>query len=278
MPTRQLIFDGNARIRLQKAGVKSAFPRRFREGGDPEKQRKRSKMRRTSHLAVLCVAILLAAITQRADAAIIITPPSLMPGDQYRLVFVTSGSRNAESANIDDYNSFVDEFGDDAIASDWKAIASTPTVSARDNTNTIPGTDGTGIPIYNLMGDPITNSYANLWDGGIFAPINIDQTGAIIAAYVFTGTDPGGFPAFGGALSSPDDDAVVLGDTTKSIYSGWIDDDLAGTWEEFRMYGISGVLTVPQPVPEPSSAIAMGLLVGIGFAGRRLRRRQPEAA
>ena len=53
-----------------------------------------------------------------------IVPTDLNPGDQYRLAFVSSTTRNATSNNIADYNSFVDGLGDTAIASDWRAIVS----------------------------------------------------------------------------------------------------------------------------------------------------------
>ncbi|MFM7787424.1 MAG: PEP-CTERM sorting domain-containing protein, partial [Microcystis panniformis] len=42
-----------------------------------------------------------------AQAALVVVPPGLNPGQQYRLVFVTSGTRNAESSDINDYNTFV---------------------------------------------------------------------------------------------------------------------------------------------------------------------------
>ena len=59
------------------------------------------------------------------QAEIITEPTDLSVGEQYRLVFVTSGSRDATSTDIEDYNSFVDGHGDFAIASDWKVIGST---------------------------------------------------------------------------------------------------------------------------------------------------------
>jgi hypothetical protein len=44
----------------------------------------------------------------QAEAGIILqTPAGLDPGDQFRFVFVTDGSRNATSTNIADYDSFV---------------------------------------------------------------------------------------------------------------------------------------------------------------------------
>ncbi|MFM7909129.1 MAG: PEP-CTERM sorting domain-containing protein, partial [Microcystis sp.] len=41
-----------------------------------------------------------------AQAALVVLPSGLNPGDQYRLVFVTSGTRNATTTDINDYNTF----------------------------------------------------------------------------------------------------------------------------------------------------------------------------
>jgi hypothetical protein len=65
----------------------------------------------------------IAAVAMTATSAIsvpITLPSGLNPGDQYRLAFVTSSTRDALSTNIADYNNFVDALGDTAIASDWK--------------------------------------------------------------------------------------------------------------------------------------------------------------
>ena len=100
-----------------------------------------------------------------------VLPSGLSPGDQYRLVFVTSGARDASSANIEDYNDFVKSYGDQAVVSNWKAIVSTATVDARDNTSSNPTTDGVGVPIYNLMGELVADDYSDLWGGELKLPI-----------------------------------------------------------------------------------------------------------
>ena len=69
--------------------------------------------------------------------------PTLPPGTQYRLAFVTSATRDATSANIADYNTFVSTFANNqpilaAFGTTWSVIGSTPTVSARANTMTDP--------------------------------------------------------------------------------------------------------------------------------------------
>ena len=56
---------------------------------------------------VLLLAVAVAGIASRSDAAIITVPPGLNPGDTYRLVFVTSLTRDAVSSDIGVYNDFV---------------------------------------------------------------------------------------------------------------------------------------------------------------------------
>ena len=61
--------------------------------------------------------------------------PNLPVGSQYQLTFVTAGSRDAMSTNIEDYNQFVTEQAalNPALPQGltWRAIASTATVDAR---------------------------------------------------------------------------------------------------------------------------------------------------
>lgn len=124
--------------------------------------------------------LLAAALAGGAEAGTVVTVPTdLNPGDQYRLVFVTNGARNALSTDIADYNDFVTAQANlstelAALGTTWFAIGSTSTVSARDNT----GTDaGGGVPIYlPVAGDlSIADDYADLWDGTIDNPLNIDH-------------------------------------------------------------------------------------------------------
>jgi len=107
-----------------------------------------------------------------AQAALVVVPPGLNPGDQYRLVFVTDGTRDATSTNINDYNNFVtNQVTGSALATQlttagfnlgtitWKAIGSTSATSAKVNT----GTDGSqpDVPIYLIDGNKVANNNAD---------------------------------------------------------------------------------------------------------------------
>ncbi|MFM6060461.1 MAG: PEP-CTERM sorting domain-containing protein, partial [Microcystis aeruginosa] len=140
-----------------------------------------------------------------AQAALVVVPPGLNPGDQFRLVFVTDGTRNATSTNINDYNTFVtNQVTGSALATQlttagfnlgtitWKAIGSTSAVSAKVNT----GTDGSqpDVPIYLIDGNKVANKNADLWDGSIQTQINRTQTDGTPSDSVFTGSDTDGSP------------------------------------------------------------------------------------
>ncbi len=127
-----------------------------------------------------------------ASAAIITTPLALSPGDQYRLAFVTSTTRDATSSNIADYNAFVTTAANSqtdllALGATWKAIASTNSVDARDNTATNP--TSTGVPIFLLDGTTkIADGNSDLWDGSIDFPLNIFEDGSVASGSVWTGS------------------------------------------------------------------------------------------
>ncbi|MCB1211118.1 MAG: choice-of-anchor D domain-containing protein, partial [Verrucomicrobiales bacterium] len=83
-------------------------------------------------------------------------PPGLAVGSVYRLIFVTTGARDATSTDINVYNAFVTDQANAApalaaLGTTWKAIASTATVYARDNTGTNRAVS-TGGPFYGING------------------------------------------------------------------------------------------------------------------------------
>ena len=95
-------------------------------------------------------------------------PAGVNAGDKFRLLFVTNDKRDATSTDIADYNSFVQSAaaaGHAAIrgySAGFRALASTESVDARDNT----ATTGTGVPIYWLNSSILADDYSDLYDGG----------------------------------------------------------------------------------------------------------------
>ena len=225
-----------------------------------------------------------------AQAALVVVPTGLNPGDQYRLVFVTDGTRDATSTNIDDYNKFVtndarggtpgiDTALDVALNAagfnpntiEWKAIGSTDSVAARDNTGTNPSS--TGVPIYLIDGNRVANNNADLWDGSILTGIDRTPQESVGVTFVWSGTSDDG--TVGGALGS---NVATVGFAGAGVLgSGWINESVKSGSEEYRFYGISTVLTVPTPavtVPEPSSLLGFITLGGLmlGGAVRKARK------
>ena len=96
----------------------------------------------------------------------VLVPEGLTTGDRFRVLFLTSGERKADSADIGVYNAFVQAAaagGHESIAGHsggFRAVASTADVDARDNT----ATTGAGVPIYWLGADKIADDYADFYD------------------------------------------------------------------------------------------------------------------
>lgn len=194
--------------------------------------------------------------TSPLQAIPITVPTDLNLGDQYRLAFVTSTTRDAGSSSISNYNTFVSGVASGvpelaALGTTWRVIGSTATVDARDNTGTNPSS--TGVPIYRLDDTRIANNNADLWDGTLLAPLGTQENGSVVAVAVFTGTYSDG--TAGGGYLCPGATGINYG-YSSNIDSRWIH---AGgvIWNTPRyFYALSGELTV---VPEPTTVALLGL-------------------
>ena len=229
------------------------------------------------------VATFLVGMAGNVQASIITTPTDLSPGDEYRLAFVTSGSIRP-SDFIEDYNNFVDGYGDTILPGDWKAIASTfysddVQMSARDNT----GTQGEAmIPIYNLIGERVADGYGDLWDGSIQSPIQYNEDGDKEIHPVLTGTHHTGiiwsaqyYTNFGYTFNDNYLDERWINFADRYTHSDFWDDD--GDTGGPKMYGMSEVLTVQESsevIPEPASVITWMLLGIVGCISTWWNRRR----
>ena len=149
-------------------------------------------------------------------------------------------------------------------------------VFAADNTDTNPATEP-GVPIYLLNDTLLVADNADLWDGSIGVPLNIDEHGDdVLVTDVWTGTLSDGVTFYCGILACSflGEDAPAIGSSAETGSSS----DLAkiGDWvayspgypdTELPFYAISGKLTV---IPEPGTLMLLGLgVAGLGAAGRR---------
>jgi hypothetical protein len=216
-----------------------------------------------------------------ADTIPVVTPPGLPAGSQYRLVFSTSTGFSATSSNIADYNGFVTKVANaepalTSLGTQWKAIASTTTTTALENTGTSPE-QSVGVPVYNLEGELVAMSNADLWDGTLSADLLCDEHGGYPPAgyttAIWTGTIWNGEP--------PDNDVnnvFPLGTSSpawgqsnlKSDYWIYSSHGSYMASKEMPFYAISGILTA---VPEPSS-LALAAAAFCSIAAISIRRRR----
>ena len=231
----------------------------------------------------------------RAEASpALTTPAGLSSGDHFRFVFVTDGSRDATSSNINDYNTFVTEQAGGATYNGkpitWVAIASTPTVNATDNVGL------TQDPVYLADGTKVTTSTttSGLWSGGLLHAIDEDLTGKQSShPYTWTGTNPTGTTASGQSLGTttvtswypvgptpipvpPSANMGIPGPT--HLDQSWVYGGQAETtYPHNSLYGISADLIVPKTVvPEPSSLWVVGTLTSAGLASGWSRHRRDQ--
>jgi hypothetical protein len=240
-------------------------------------------MKKLRLFGVLCTTLFML-VAGSASAAVVTVPVGLNPGDMYRLVFVTSSTRNATSTNIADYNAFVTGVANTQVellglGTTWSAIGSTSTVDARDNTGTNPSTDGAGVPIYLLDGSLFVQNNADLWNATVARnnSLSVQQDGVSIsgAAFVWTGTWHDGTAATpnsfgGGNCSSVSFDCVEVG-FTSAIDCNWVGCNVIDQRNSsYRLYGMSDILTVaPVPVPAGVWLFGSGLIGLIGIARRK---------
>ncbi len=221
-------------------------------------------------------------------------PPGLSPGDTYHAVFVTgaittiSGSTSvppptatefgsAEAADwIVNFQAFVsgNNTGWNGLDLNWTALIAT---SAGVSTPAEAITDRVSIegPVYNMNGDLVATSEADMFDGSLANPIAYDEFGALISGNtrVWTGAAGDGTTAgsCGSGNWSNSSATAFQGDATSSEIF-WITDGVGAACSgQARLYGLSPVLTVPAAVPEASSVLVWSVL-SIGCTAVRVRR------
>ena len=142
-------------------------------------------------------------------------PSGLGAGAEFRLLFRTSGTRNAASTDIADYNTFVQTAAAGGHAdiqqysSTIRVLGSTAAVDARDNTVTTYTADDKGVAIYWLGGAKVADEYEDFYDGSWSnADGGKDEHGADRAAPVIISGESG---TFTGSVSNGTEATTGLG-------------------------------------------------------------------
>ena len=192
-------------------------------------------------------------------------PISLGPGDQFRMMFVTSTTRDAVPTQIDDYNTWIQAQASaghadiQAYSSSFRVVGSAAEAYARDNTGTTYTSDDKGVPIFWLGGDKFADDYEDFYDGTWYREaLMVNQNGTNVQApsAVWTGSDHDGTekldsslgvtPGVSRALGSP---SPVYGqpNTDTSGYGPLSSPSNTANSSAYPFYGLSGVFQVSQP-------------------------------
>ena len=100
-----------------------------------------------------------------------LVPAGISAGSSFRLLFVSSTTRDATSSDIADYNSHVRAAAgrghSDIVpySLHFTAVGSTVDTDARDTTYTTYTAANKGLPIYWLGGDKVADNYEDFYDG-----------------------------------------------------------------------------------------------------------------
>ena len=178
--------------------------RSFRSRGPARAPQRRAWLR--ALLAVPGLALFAGLVTEARAQTVVGTVPNnwalkpsgLGPGDRFRLLFVTSTTRDATSEKIADYDAFVQgraAAGHTAIrahSSHFRVLGSTATTNAREHTHTT----GTGSEAtYWLNGAKVADNYSDLYDDTWDSGEARTESGTTITLgpnAVFTGTSSNG--------------------------------------------------------------------------------------
>ena len=173
-------------------------------------------------------------------------PPGVGVGSQFRLLFVSSSSTGSRNANLSHYNNIVvgnangGQVDIRPFGNQFRALVSTATVDARDNTDT----RGFGVPIYWLGGKRVANTYFDFYDGSWDSRDGRDGNGNLIATdlNILTGSLESG-------VGQP---TTRIGDRSGGVRTGRLDQGegneidngpvLGNNFD--RLYGLSPVLTL----------------------------------
>ena len=203
--------------------------------------------------------------TVSADWAYV--PDGVNPGDSFRLLFVTSSTHSAQSADIWDYINVVrGKANDNEVLKPYKehfrVLASTQAQPARGVTGTTYTDSDKGSPIYWVNGARVADDYADFYDSSWDSHTATDESGSTVGTVgrIWTGSNRDGTIDAGNYLNAAQPAYGQL-QTGQELNSG----QSAASNQTYRLYGMSPVLTVENVVPADWAYVPAGLEVGDSF-------------
>ena len=194
-----------------------------------------------------------------------LTPSGLSAGDRFRLIFATSGTKNAVASDINEYNTFVQNAaagGHNAIraySTGFRVVGCTTEVDAHDNTATT--SSDTAAAVYWLGGTKVADDYEDFYDGSWDDEVNLkDESGNNQSgvSFVFTGCRSDGTIAGTNVLGAS---RVIVGQPNST--GGPLGDaSNVGHTATLPFYGLSEVFKVPAPNATGAPAITGAPQVG----------------
>ncbi len=176
-------------------------------------------------------------------------PEGLEPGDSFRLIFVTSTTRDASSTDIADYNAHAQSAAASnsnlsSFSGQFRALISTSAVDARDNT----ATTGTGVPVHWLGGAKVADDYSDLYDGDWDSVSGKTEGGSDYTGLVWTGGNKAGLKSGQRHAGAAE---VRLGDLSDAALA--LSSPSSGASSDaYPVYAISPVILVAEPESDPT--------------------------
>ena len=205
-----------------------------------------------------------------------LAPSELVAGNQFRLLFISSTTRDATSTSIADYNSHVQtavRAGHTDIQSydsGFRVVGCTITTNAVENTSTT----GTGVPIYWLNGNKVADTYTDFYDGSWDDETNPkNESGTAQAVLdsamdsdIFTGCENAGARDFSNYLGTiltstalpGNPDLAVVGELNDSGGNPLTGDSTKDTSGQGRFYALSEVFEVVAVAPGKPTGLTIG--------------------
>ncbi len=232
--------------------------------------------RTTSRCRGFFTLVALSLISLPAFATLMTSLANLAPGERYRVLYVTSSLTTASSSSIDYYNAIVESSASIGTVTSllglrWKALASTESVNAQDNTGAV-ATDISPISVFNTAGQLLATSMADLWDGNLLREVFFNENGGAEVANTWTGTDEFGNTTCPlGSISC----AGIRYGSSAELDANWISDHIASSSLPLALYGLSDEAVIAHTVPEGSTIafVAIGMLIGLRVTGSRTESR-----